>query len=74
MGNDQLVALIETDQAAIAAAEMALQDLQRIGVVLCYQRWTVELGERYQENLQIVSTGLGVVRRWGTELRLAARQ
>ncbi len=68
MGSDQVLALVETDQAAIAKAQVALGDLQVIGVILCHRRWTVELAERYQEDLQLVDAGLAVVRRWTASL------
>jgi hypothetical protein len=67
-GNGTTRALIETDQAAIAAAHQALDDLQRIAVILCHQRWTVSLAERYQENLQVIDRGLSAVRRWMSHL------
>jgi len=64
MGYGQALALIETDQAAIAGAQSALEDLQVIAWILCHRRWTIELAERYQEDLQTVAGGLDVVRRW----------
>lgn len=69
MGSDQALALVETDQATIARATFAIEDLQRIAVILCYQRWSVELAERYQENLQAVAAGLDVTRRWMSTIR-----
>ena len=68
MGSDQELALIETDQAAIAGAQQAIEDLERIALILCYKRWTVELAERYQEDLQDVVAGLTVVRRWMAQM------
>ena len=68
---DRVVALIETEQAAIAAAEFALRDLVRIGVILCHRRWTTELAARYQEDLQQIREGLGVTRDWMSLLREA---
>jgi len=74
MGSDQELALIETDQAAIAKAQQAIEDLERIALILCYKRWTIELAERYQEDLQDVAAGLAVVRRWMAQLhRRSAR-
>jgi len=69
MGSDQVLALIETDQAAIARAQQSLGDLQVIGLILCHQRWTVELAERYQADIQDIDTGLAVTRRWTAQLR-----
>jgi len=63
MGTDQAIAVVETEQAAIAQAQGALDDLQRIAIILCYKRWSVEIAERYQENLQILDTGLSAARR-----------
>jgi len=76
MGTDQAIAVVETDQAAIVAAQTALDDLQVIALILCRQRWSIELAERYQEDLQIVGTGLSAARRQLTALRsfVAARR
>jgi len=38
--------------------------MQVIALILCHQRWTIELAERYQENLQLIEAGLALVRRW----------
>ncbi len=69
MGSDQVLALVETDQAAIAKAQCALGDLQAIGLILCHRRWTVELAERYQADIQDLDAGLAVTRRWTRLLR-----
>jgi len=69
MGHNQYLALVETDQAALAAAEVALADLQRIGLILCYQRWSVDLAERYAEDIQEITTALGSIRKWLTTVR-----
>jgi hypothetical protein len=69
MGSDQVLALVETDQAAIARAQQALGDLQVIGLILCHRRWTVELAERYQSDIQDIDAGLAVTRRWTALLR-----
>lgn len=69
MGSNQALALIETDQATIARATVAIEDMQRIALILCYRRWSVELAEKYQENLQDISAGLDVTRRWVSAVR-----
>lgn len=68
MGSDQVIALVETDQAVIAHAQQAVGDLQVIGLILCHRRWTVDLAERYQADIQDVDAGLAVTRRWTSEL------
>ena len=69
MGANQVLALIETELAALARAEQAIKDLQRIGLILCWQRWTIALAERYEEDLQDVAAGLAVNGRWMSQLR-----
>jgi hypothetical protein len=62
--NTHLIALVETDQAAIVRAAAALDDLQAIGLILCHRRWTVDLAERYQSNVQDIAVALTITRRW----------
>jgi len=57
------IALVETDLAKVADASMAIADMQLIGRILCRQRWTVALAERYQENIQRIDAGVSVARR-----------
>ena len=70
-GSEKITALIETDQSAIAAAHFALADLQKIAVILCYKRYTTDLAERFQEDLQKIEAGISVNRRWMAELKKA---
>jgi hypothetical protein len=56
--------MIETEQAAIAKAADSLDDLQAIGLVLCHKRWTVDLAERYQADIQDIDMALSIIRRW----------
>lgn len=62
--NEHVLALVETDQAALAKAATALDDLQAIGLTLCCRRWTVDLAERYQADVQDISLALSIIRRW----------
>lgn len=71
LGGDKRLAMIETEQAAIAAAEFALRDLIVIGMTLSHLRWSTELAERYQEDLQLIRQGLGVTRDWMAQFRAA---